>query len=217
MISLMAKLNSSSFWERMLVPPFIYFFQKLYPFNIVNNRKKNLAAAAGGCILCDINLFKKQNIFEVIKNKIIDDCNLASQIKKKGAIWLGISNKVISIRKYNDLKSIWQMVSRCAFEQLNNSLLLLFLSIIIMVIIYFSWIIGFLIGLNTQSNFTYFLSFLILFASTISIYPTIRFYKLNPVYCFFITISAGLYMMMTISSAYNFYFNKGNTWKGRNY
>ena len=48
MISLMAKLNSSSFWERMLVPPFIYFFQKLYPFNIVNNRKKNLAAAAGG-------------------------------------------------------------------------------------------------------------------------------------------------------------------------
>ena len=97
----------------------------------------------------------------MIKNKIIDDCNLASQIKKKGAIWLGLSNKVISIRKYNDLKSIWQMVSRCAFEQLNNSLLLLFLSIIIMTIIYFSWMIGFFIGLNTQSNFTYFLSFLI--------------------------------------------------------
>ena len=217
MLTIMVKLNSSSFWEKILIPPFIFFFQKLYPFNFINNPKKNLAAAAGGCILCDIDLFKKQNIFEIIKHKIIDDCNLAKEIKKKGAIWLGLSNKAKSIREYNDLKSIWQMISRCAFEQLNNSLLLLFASTLIMIITYFSWVLGFLIALNTQSILIYFLSLIILLISIITTYPTINFYKLNPIYCFLIPISAGLYMMMTISSAFNFYFTNGNNWKGRRY
>lgn len=217
MLSLMVKLNSSHFWEKILIPPFIYFFQKLYPFNIVNNPKKNLAAAAGGCILCDINSFKEQNTFEVIKNKIIDDCNLAKVIKKKGAIWIGLSNKANSIREYSDLKSIWQMVSRCAFEQLNNSILLLFASTLFMIITYFSWVFGFLIALKTQSFTIYSLSLIIFFISVITIYPTIKFYKLNPIYCFLIPISSGLYIIMTISSAFNFYFENGNNWKGRRY
>ena len=217
MLSLMVKLNSSSIWEKILIPPFIYFFQKIYPFNIINNPKKNLAAAAGGCILCDINFFKEQNVFEIIKNKIIDDCNLAKEIKKKGTIWIGLSDKAKSIREYNDLKSIWQMISRCAFEQLNNSILLLFASTLFMTITYFSWIFGFLIALNTQSIPVYFLSLIIFLISSITIYPTINFYKLNPMYCFLIPISAGLYMMMTISSAFNFYFTNGNNWKGRRY
>ena len=217
MLSLMVKLNTSSFWEKILIPQFIYFFQKLYPFNIVNNPKKNLAAAAGGCVFCDINFFKEKNVFEVIKNKIIDDCNLAKEIKKKGAIWIGLSNKAKSIREYNDLKSIWQMISRCAFEQLNNSILLLFASTLFMIITYFSWVVGFLIALNTQSISVYFLSLIIFLISVITTYPTINFYKINPIYCFLIPISAGLYMMMTISSAFNFYFDNGNNWKGRRY
>ncbi|MAJ03021.1 MAG: hypothetical protein CMP37_03815, partial [Rickettsiales bacterium] len=57
--------------------------QKLYPFNYVNDFNNKLAAAAGGCIFSEISIFKKDNLFEIIKNEIIDDCNLAKQIKKK--------------------------------------------------------------------------------------------------------------------------------------
>ena len=52
MLSLMAKLNCSTIWEKLLIPSFIFFFQKLYPFNLVNNPNKEIAAAAGGFILC---------------------------------------------------------------------------------------------------------------------------------------------------------------------
>ena len=89
MLSLMAKLKCKTIWEILLIPPFIYFFQKLFPFSKVNNQKEDLAAAAGGFILCKSELFKKQNLYELIKDKIIDDCNLAKIIKVKGEhIWL---------------------------------------------------------------------------------------------------------------------------------
>ena len=125
MISLMAKLNCNSFWEKMLIPSFIFFFQKLYPFNYVNDKKKNLAAAAGGFIFCKASEFKKENLYNKISNKVIDDCNIAKLLKKNGAIWLGLTNQIKSGRNYKNLNSIWNMVSRTAFEQLNHSLILL--------------------------------------------------------------------------------------------
>ena len=62
MLSLMAKLRCVTFWENLLIPSFIYFFQKLYPFSKVNNHNDNVAAAAGGFIMCKTELFKKINL-----------------------------------------------------------------------------------------------------------------------------------------------------------
>ena len=69
-----------------LIPSFIYFFQKLYPFSKVNIPKEKLAAAAGGFIYVGLNYLKK-NLYELIKDKIIDDCNLAKIIKSKGKLF----------------------------------------------------------------------------------------------------------------------------------
>ena len=94
----MAKLNSNYFWEKFLIPPFIFFFQKLFPFGRVNNPKDKISAAAGGFILCKSRIFKKKNWYESIKNKVIDDCNIAKFFKKEGPIWLGLTNLVKSRR-----------------------------------------------------------------------------------------------------------------------
>ncbi|MBN6743316.1 glycosyl transferase family 2, partial [Acidithiobacillus sp. MC6.1] len=47
LVSLMVMLSCRSFWERLLIPPFIFFFQMLYPFPWVNNPRRALAGAAG--------------------------------------------------------------------------------------------------------------------------------------------------------------------------
>ena len=62
MLTLMAKLNCESFWEKLLIPPFIFFFQKLYPFNSVIKKSSGVAAAAGGFIFCKASLFKKKKL-----------------------------------------------------------------------------------------------------------------------------------------------------------
>ncbi len=48
LVSLMALLRCENFWERFLIPAFIFFFQKLYPFPWVNDPSRLAAAAASG-------------------------------------------------------------------------------------------------------------------------------------------------------------------------
>lgn len=219
MISLMARLNCQSIWENILIPPFIYYFKKIYPFNNVNNKKSNCSAAAGGCILCKSDLFSEDNLFEKIKNKVIDDCNLAKLIKKEGPIWLGITTDIISIREYNSLWDIWKMVSRTAYEQLKNSLFFLLISIFVMFLIYLIAPI-YLISLPFEDNFNstnFALSALSTLLMYLSFLPTARFYNISFSYFMFFPISSFLYLIMTLNSALNYYYSSGNIWKGRKY
>lgn len=222
MLTLMAKLNCESFWEKLLIPPFIFFFQKLYPFNSVIKKSSGVAAAAGGFIFCKASLFKKKNLYENIKDKIIDDCNIAKEIKQIGSIWIGLTNRVYSNRKYNELSKIWKMVSRTAFEQLNYSILLLILSLLGLILTYLipSSVIFYCIKSLDVKNFKLyillpnFLSFIMM----VFIYsPTLKFYKIKKIFSIILPISAIFYCLMTLSSALNYSFFQGNIWKGRKY
>ncbi|MCG8441646.1 MAG: glycosyltransferase [Caulobacterales bacterium] len=51
LVSLMARLDSRGLWGGLLIPAFIFFFQKLYPFPLANDPRARQAAAAGGCVL----------------------------------------------------------------------------------------------------------------------------------------------------------------------
>lgn len=219
MISLMAKLNCKSIWEKLLIPSFIYFFQQIYPFNEVNKRNSKISAAAGGCILCCSSLFKKTNLFAQIKNKVIDDCNLASIIKKKGPIWLGLTTNIKSSREYNKFNDLWKMVTRTAYEQLNNSILLLTICIFSMLIIYLIApcfiIIHFLnSGISHQYLIISTISTILMYVSFL---PTAKFYKISFLFFILFPISSLIYVLMTINSAFNFYFSSGNVWKNRKY
>ena len=216
MVSLMAKLNCSSSWEKILIPAFIYFFQKIYPFSKVNDPNNSLAAAAGGFILCKSEVFSEANLYDQIKDKVIDDCNIAKKIKEKGNIWLGLTENIYSNRCYTNLSDIWRMISRTAYEQLNFSPLYLCLSIFGMFIIYLYPMLVMFFFEKDQSKLFLLNSLTILFL-IISFRPTIRFYNLSIFYYLSLPLAGLIYIMMTITSAFNFHFRKGNIWKGRKY
>ena len=216
MVSLMAKLNCSSSWEKLLIPAFIYFFQKIYPFSKVNDPNNSLAAAAGGFILCRSEIFSKENLYNQIKDKIIDDCNIAKKIKEKGNIWLGLTENVYSKRCYPNLSEIWKMVSRTAYEQLNFSPFYLCLSVFGMFVIYLIPVLAIFFFEKNQVSLFLLNTFTILIV-IISFRPTVRFYNLSSFYYFSLPLASLVYIMMTITSAFNFHFRKGNIWKGRKY
>ena len=89
-----------------------------------------------GLFYVNLIFLKEKNLYESIKNKVIDDCNIAKLLKKKGKIWLGIKNLVKSRRTYQNLSEIWKMVSRTAFEQLNFSVITLLICCLGMFLIY---------------------------------------------------------------------------------
>ncbi|WLT38349.1 hypothetical protein NON20_23335 [Synechocystis sp. B12] len=72
-----------------------------------------------------------------LKEALIDDCTLAQKVKAEGfPIWLGLTRDNWSLRPYDSLETIWQMVSRTAYTQLNYNPLLLLGTLLGMALVY---------------------------------------------------------------------------------
>ncbi len=129
--SRMARLRCVSGAERFLIPPFLFFFNLLYPMRLVNRPKSRVAAAAGGCMLVRRDALEAIGGLESIRGEIIDDVNLAKRIKHSGRpIRLSVSESdVMSLREYGSISAVWRMVRRTAFDELNYSWVLLGLTL----------------------------------------------------------------------------------------
>ena len=218
LVSLMVLLRSQSFWEKLLIPAFVFFFEKLYPFEWVNNPQKSIAAAAGGCILIRRQTLENIGGIAVIRDALIDDCTLAAKVKAQNyKIWLGLTSTNISLRSYNDLKSIWDMVARNAYTQLNYSVWLLMIAVFGMIILYLSSPIALFTGIFQQNMAIIFLGMVIWLLMAIAYLPTIKLYRLSPWWSLSLPAIAFLYTLMTIDSARKYWIGEGETWKGRIY
>jgi len=218
LVSIMVRLRCKSFWEKLLIPAFVFFFQKLYPFRWVNDPKKNLAAAAGGCILIRREALERIGGLSVIRDALIDDCALAKAVKSnQGRIWLGLSDLTQSLRPYDSLKTIWDMVARSAYTQLNYSPMLLIGSLLGMSLIYLLPPLGIIIGIVLGNSAIAFSGLAIWLIMSSAYLPIIRFYKCSPWFAFSLPIIALLYTLMTIDSARRHWQGRGGAWKGRVY
>jgi len=209
--SVMAKLNCESFAERALVPAFIFFFQMLYPFARVNRRTAATAAAAGGCMLVDSAALERAGGIAAIRGALIDDCALAKVLKREGPIWLGLSNRVTSIRPYGTFEDIRRMVARSAYAQLRYSPLLLIATVAGMSLIYLAPPVLTLFAsfpANALAAGAYVLM-------VIAFEPTLRLYGHSPLWGFALPLIAAVYLGFTLDSAYQHSAGRGGLWKGR--
>lgn len=119
MVSLMAHLSCQSRAERWLTPAFVYFFAMLYPFAWVNDPRRPMAAAAGGCMAVDRAALERAGGLTAIRGALIDDCALGAAMKRVGPIWLGLSQRVVSLRACPTVADIRRMVVRSAYAELR--------------------------------------------------------------------------------------------------
>ncbi|MDY6781271.1 MAG: glycosyltransferase [Cyanobacteriota bacterium] len=220
LVSLMVLLRCHSFWEKLLIPAFVFFFQKLYPFPWVNNPHRSTAAAAGGCILMKREVLERIGGIECIKTALIDDCALAKAVKSshpQSKIWLGLTHSAYSVRPYDCLETIWDMVARTAFTQLNYSPGLLVGTLIGMILVYIVPPVGAIGGSLTGHWEIAIAGFLSWFLMSVAYFPTVRLYQRSPLWALALPIIALLYALMTFDSALRHWQGRGGSWKGRVY
>jgi hopene-associated glycosyltransferase HpnB len=209
--SLMAKLRCESLAERSHVPAFIYFFQMLFPFSWVCRAESSVAAAAGGCMLIRADALAMAGGIASIRNALIDDCSLAANLKTIGPIWLGLTDRVRSIRPYDTLSDVKQMISRSAYAQLRYSPLLLAATTASMTL---TFIVPPLLAIFA-SGLPRLLGLAAWIAMALSYIPTLRFYRLSPLWSIVLPGTASLYLYYTLNSAYQYLRGRGGQWKGR--
>ena len=209
--SFMVKLRCDSRAERFLVPAFVFFFQMLYPFPWVNSRANTVAAAAGGCILVHASSLQELGGIETIRDALIDDCALARRLKSRGPIWLGLTERVVSIRSYPTWSDIAQMVSRSAYAQLGYSLIQLAGTVAAMSLTFLVPPVAALAGSYYASvaGLMTWAIMALLFA------PTLRMYGVPRWRAVALPAIAFSYLMFTLDSAYQSIRGKGGFWKGR--
>jgi hopene-associated glycosyltransferase HpnB len=213
-ISLMAQPRMVSFCERLLMPAFVYFFKMLYPFRLSNSGFAGVAAAAGGCILLESRLIKEMGGFEAIRNELIDDCALAKRVKSlRYKTWIGLTHSVHSLRGYDNLAGIWNMVARTAFCQLRYSRLFLVGTTGIMLMVFWLPV----AGLFFPAASAKIISACALAVMVLSYLPILRFYGRSRTWALAMPLIATLYLAMTWSSAIRFWVGTGSSWKGRYY
>jgi hopene-associated glycosyltransferase HpnB len=209
--SFMAKLRCMSLAERSHVPAFIFFFQMLFPFAWVNRADRATAAAAGGCMLVRADEFQQAGGVDSIRGALIDDCALARTMKAFGPIWLGLSDRVHSIRPYQHWRDVRDMISRSAYAQLGYSPLLLVGTIAGLALTFLApplWAL-FANGLARVIGVVAWALMALAFQ------PTLRFYRLSPLWGIALPVIALLYMLYTLDSAYQYWVGRGGSWKGR--
>ena len=212
LVSLMVLLQAKSFAERLLIPPFLYFFLKLYPPSWIADRKARTAGAAGGCVLLGRTALERIGGFAAIRGEVIDDCALARSVKRSGGdIWMGLTRKSLSLRAYQTFGEIRDLIARTAFTQLNYSSLLLLGTLAGMLLTYVAPVV---LAFYPQPV-VWRLGLAAWLLMVLTYFPTVRFYGLSALWAPFLPVAAVFYSYATWLSAVRYWLGRGGQWKGR--
>jgi len=209
--SLMVRLRCESLAERSFIPAFVFFFAMLYPFAWVNRSDCSTAAAAGGCMLIRRDALRNAGGIEAIREALIDDCALARRLKAVGPIWLGLTQRVRSLRPYPGLEDIRRMISRSAYDQLGYSPLLLAATLVGMALTYLAPPTLAIAASGPAEVFA--LAAWLLMALVFQ--PILRVYRLSPLWGVALPAIAAGFMAFTLDSAAQHFRGRSGLWKGR--
>lgn len=214
MASVMAAPRFGSFWERLLLPAFVYFFKLLYPFQLANRPRTRVAAAAGGCVLIERRVLDGIGGFAALRGALIDDCTLAQLAKRAGfATWIGLTQAATSVRTSSRLADIWNMVARTAFTQLRYSTLWLLACTGIMALVFAVPVAG-LVASDGPARGAAAIACAALCATYV---PTLRYYGLHWLRALTLPVVAALFLAMTWTSALRYWRGTRSAWRGRTY
>ncbi|WDV49705.1 glycosyltransferase [Streptomyces coeruleorubidus] len=217
-VSQMARLRVESTWERFVVPAFVYFFAQLYPFRRIGREGTRTVAAAGGCVLLRTEAAERARIPDAIRHAVIDDVALARAVKRSGGrVWLGLADRVDSVRPYPRLGDLWRMVSRSAYAQLRHNPLLLAGTVAGLALVYLVPPVAVVVGLvagNTAAAVAGGVAWLVMTGTYV---PMLRYYRQPLWLAPLLPFTAFLYLLMTVDSAVQHYRGRGAAWKGRTY
>lgn len=211
LVSLMARLRCESPAERALIPAFVWFFAMLYPFAAVNRRGSGAGAAAGGCMLVDRAALVRAGGIASVRAALIDDCAFGALMKRQGAVWLGLTDRAVSIRIYDSWGLVAAMISRSAYAQLGYSPIALAGTLIGLALIYLAPPLLALFAHGYAQVFAA-VSWGLM---TLAFQPMLRFYRRSPLWGAALPLIALFYAGCTLGSAMAHWRGRGGMWKGR--
>jgi hypothetical protein len=132
-------------------------------------------------------------------------------MKAQGPIWLGLTDRAVSLRPYPRISDIAHMVTRSAYAQLSYSPLLLAGTLLGLVLMYLAPVATALFAWNIP-QLAGWLAWLVM---AVMFVPILRFYRLSWFWGFALPLIGLFYAGFTLQSAIQHWSGRGGMWKGR--
>ena len=159
--------------------------------------KRTVLEAAGG--------------ISAIRSDIIDDCALGRMLKAHGPIWLGLTERAVSLRSYPRADDIRRMVARSAYAELDYSPLLLSCTLAGLILTFLMPPLWTIIG-GGASRIAAITAWMLMI---VSFQPMLRFYRRSPLWGIALPLAGLAYAVFTFDSALQYWRGRGGAWKGR--
>ena len=131
-----------------------------------------------------------------IRHNIIDDCAMGRAMKGQGPVWLGLTDRALSLRPYHQIADVRHMVARAAYAQLGYSPLMLLGTLLGLALVYLGPVAAALFGWGISQM----AGWLAWFIMAIMFQPMLRFYRVSPLWGLALPLIGLFYAAFTLES-----------------
>lgn len=158
---------------------------------------------------------EKAGGIESVRQEIIDDCALARRMKSVGGIWLGLTERAVSLRRYERVSDVRNMVSRSAYAELRFSPLLLLGALVGMIFVYVTPPVVAFLPTNAIGLAAGMIASTAYLAMATAFQPILLFYRRSAFWGLALPAIGAIYAVFTLNSAIRYWRGAGGMWKGR--
>lgn len=122
-LTLIPRFEAGSFWERVMIPTWMWVFLMFLVFYRVDDTKTDRAAAIGGFFLVRRTVLDRLGGYEALKDEVMEDVRLAEMIKRSGAsLLIDHAPALMRTRMYTTFSEMWECSCKNWFSGMNFSL-----------------------------------------------------------------------------------------------
>lgn len=134
-LTLIPRVESLSFWERVFAPTFGWFMAMGMPIERVNNPERKEAIGVGGFFLIRREALRRVGEYKAVRGEVAEDLRMAELMKESGArLRIEYAPELLSTRMYAGLGEIWEGFTKNFFAGMRFSLLQTFASILLVLL-----------------------------------------------------------------------------------
>jgi chlorobactene glucosyltransferase len=209
LLTLLPLLELGSWWERVLMPPFVGLIQAVYPIDRVNDPRSPLALANGQCILVRRSAYFAVDGHRAVRDSVLEDVRLAQTIKSAGYRMAAVGGpELMRVRMYTRFNEVagsglgGARQALLAFGPLSLVALGLLLALI-----------------GRPESLPVLLCGVILLALTLGYwgYVVRRLHGLSPAWALLYPFGTLCYFLLAGQAFWSILRGQGVTWKGRSY
>lgn len=122
-LTLIPRFEAESFWERVMIPTWLWVFLLFSLFYRVGNPKSQGAAGFGGFFLMRRDVLEHAGGYQALRDEVMEDVRLAELLKRSGArVLIESAPDLVSTRMYRNFREMWECSTKNWFSGMKFSL-----------------------------------------------------------------------------------------------